>query len=291
MKKKLHLVSLIICLFVFMSCCLSSQAQVQQEQSSSKSLLSTILKKDSRYADYNVETVSGKFDTNGSDGYFFIFSEKNSKDADYPLSVDIWYGSGSKVVKVAGEQYILRETYGSIKLSGKTYFRYDLSYATDSQTILLGVSGGKCIESFRAPGFAKFGSGNSFTVICSSYDMIKIKGDDFSAGHTWKSYYFYTDAKGFHEYKAKQITSKDFNKYSNAAAIIKNLNKELSKKDTKVSYRFLKRSNNLIHINIDSETGDAVSHSYQTYQIGKNNKLTLIDSGEGSYVNAVSDLK
>jgi hypothetical protein len=251
-----------------------------------------ILQKDSTYANYNVETVSGSFDNSGSVGYFFVFTEKASKKDD-PLNycVDIWYGSSSKVSKVAREQYILPNTFGSIKLYGKTYFHYDLAYATDSQTILLGVYGGKCIESFRAPGSAKFENSNSFTVLCSAYDLVKFRDDDFSAGHTWKNYYFYVDSKGFHEYTAKQITSKEFNKYANAVTILKNLNKELSKKNTKVSYRFLKRSNNLIHINIDIETNESVSHSYRTYQIGKNNKLTLVDSGEGSYVNAVSKLK
>jgi hypothetical protein len=118
-----------------------------------------------------------------------------------------------------------------------------------------------------------------------------MKGDDFSAGHTWKNYYFYVDTKGFHEYSAKQITNKEFNKYPGAGTIIKNLNKELSNKNTKVSYKFLKRSNNLLHINIDIEASDSVSHSYRTYMIGKNNKLTLLESGEGNYATKVSSLK
>lgn len=293
MKKRLYLLlPLILCFFVTISCCFSSQAQVQLSKSSPKDLLNMILQKDGTYSNYNVETVSGKFGSSGSLGYFFVFTEKSTKkDDSLNYCVDIWYGSSSKVSKVAGEQYILPDTFGSIKLCGKTYFRYDLSYATDSQTILLGVSGSKCIESFRAPGSAKFGESNSFTVMCSAYDLIKLKDDDFLAGHTWKNYYFYVDSKGFHEYPAKQISSKDFNKYANAATILKNLNTELSKKNTKVSYSFLKRSNNLIHINIDIDTSESVSYSYRTYQIGKNNKLTLVDSGDGSYMKAVSKLK
>jgi hypothetical protein len=291
MNKRLHLVPLLICFLVIMSCFFSSDAQSKPSQDNSKDLLNMILKNESRYINYNVETVSGNFDSNGSTGYFFVFTEKAMEEDAFDYSVDIWYGSGSKVSKVAGELNISPDTFGSIKLGGKTYFRYDLLYATDSQTILVGVNGGKCIERFRAPGPANFVGGNSFTVVCSAYDLIKFKGDDFTVGHTWKNYYFYVDSKGFHEYSAKQITSKDFNKYANAAAIIRNLNKEFLKKDTKVSFRFLKRSNNFIHINIDVETKESVSHSYSTYKIVKNNQLTLVDSGEGSYLNAVSQLK
>lgn len=290
MKKRLKLLIFIMSMFFVVSFCLNSQAQISQ--SASKDLLDMVIEKDSKYSNYDVETVSGNFDSKGSMGYFFILTEKTvNKDDFFDYCVDIWYGSGSTVSKVAGQQYIMPEGFGSIKLGGKTYFRYDLAYATDSQTILLGVTGGKCTESLRAPGHATFNNSNSFTVLCSAYDLLKMKEDDFSIGHTWKNYYFYVDSKGFHEYAAKQITNKEFNTYPDSGTIIKNLNKEFSKMNTKVSYKFLKRSNNLIHINIDIETSDSVSHSYRTYQIGKNNKLTLLDSGEGRYVNKVSSLK
>ncbi len=286
--KRMRQVSLLLCmLLVILSFCFTSQAK--QSQSSSKDLLNIILKQDSKYKDYNVETVSGNFDTSGSNGYFFVFTEKTLKNEyQFDFCVDIWYGSGGKVSKVAGEQYILPNTFGSIKLGGKTYFRYDLSYATSTQTILLSVSKGKCIESFRAPGAAIFGRSNSFTVICSSYDMIKYKSDGFSVGHTWKKYYFYVDSKGFHEYTAKPVTRKYFNMYANASVIIKNLNREFSEKDNKVTYNFLKRSNNLVHINIQVETEEAISYYYHTYQIDKDRKLLLVESGEGNYINGIT---
>ncbi len=285
--KRMRQVSLLLCMLVILSFCFTSQAK--ESQSSSKDLLNIILKQGSKYKDYNVETVSGSFDTSGSSGYFFIFTEKTLKNEyQFDFCVDIWYGSGGKVSKVAEEQYILPNTFGSIKLGGKTYFRYDLSYPTSTQTILLSVSKGKCIESFRAPGAAIFGKSNSFTVICSSYDMIKYKSDGFTVGHTWKKYYFYADSKGFHEYNAKAITRNYFDTYANASTVIKNLNREFSKKDNKVTYSFLKRSNNLVHINIQVETEEAVSYYYHTYQIDKDRKLLLVESGEGNYINCIT---
>jgi hypothetical protein len=264
----------------------------QQPKNSSEDLLKMILQKESKYSAYDVDVISGNYDTRGDSGYFFVFTKKAVKeDEGAEHCADIWYGSGSKVSNVGREQYILPDTYGSIKLAGRTYFRYDLAYATDSQTILLGVSKGLCAESFRAPGSAEFDSSNTFKVMCSSYDLIKFKGEAFFSGHTWKNYYFFADSKGFHEYTAKQITSKDFNKYANASTIIKNLNKKYSNVDSKVSYRFLKRSNNLIHINIDVENGDSTTHYYYTCRIADKNKLIQLDSGEGSYISAVSKLK
>lgn len=292
MIKRLNFKPLIICFIFIISSFFSINVNAQQTRSSSECLLNMILQKESKYSAYNVDIVSGKYDVSGDSGYFFVFTEKTTKEDECPdHCADIWYGSGSKVSNVGREQYILPDTYGNIKIAGRTYFRYDLAYATDSQTILLGVTKGICSESFRAPGPAEFDSSNTFKVMCSSYDLIKFKGEAFFSGHTWKNYYFFADSKGFHEYTAKQINSKDFNKYANAGTIIKNLNKKYSKADSKVSYRFLKRSNNLIHINIDIENGDSTTHYYCTCRIAEKNKLIQIDSGEGSYINAVSELK
>lgn len=289
--KIMRQVSLLLCmLLVILSSCLTCLAK--ESQSSSEDLLKIILQKESKYNDYDVEIISDTFDTNGARGYFFVLSERSlENEYQYDYCTDIWYGSGGKVSKVAEEQYILPDTFGSIKLGGKTYFRYDLAYVTDTQTVLVSVSKGKCIESFRAPGAAIFGKGNSFTVICSAYDMIKYKSDGFTLGHTWKKYYFHADSKGFYEYTAKPITRKYFNSYANASAVIKNLNREFSKKDNKVTYSFLKRSNNLVHVNIQVETEEAVSYYYHTYEIHKDRKLLLVESGEGNYINSITALK
>ena len=262
-------------------------AQSKFSKTSSENLLSMIMKKESKYTNYYADVVPGNFDSNGSTGYFFVFTDIK-KDNSLGKYVDIWYGSGSKVSKIAEELDVYK--FESVKLCGKTYFRYDLAYVTDSQTILMSVFKGKCIESFRAPGQANFDNDNSFTVYCSAYDMVKDKEYGYTTGHTWKNYYFFADSKGIHEYMAKQINIKDFNKYANGTTIMKHLKKNFSKKDTKVSYKFLKRSNNLIHINIDAETKESVNYYYYTYKIDKTNKLDLIDSGEGRYANAVTKL-
>jgi hypothetical protein len=180
------------------------------------------------------------------------------------------------------------DTYGCINLAGKRYFRYDLSYVTDSQTVLLSVKNGRCIESLKAPGGACFKeNSNKFTVLCSAYDMVYEKEGDYTCGHTWKNYYFYADSKGIHEYGAKEIERKEFLRYSGAEHILKKIMKEYKKADNKVTVKFLKRCNGLLHINISCNEKDSISYYYKTFRIGKNSTLTVSESAEGHYVEAV----
>jgi len=289
MKKKFNVISSIICIICIFSLGFNSQAQTANS-SISKNLLNKIYQKDKSYSQNNVEIISNDFDADGSNEYFFVFTKKDALNNDDILNycADIWFGDGTNVSRVVKWQYILPDTFGSIKLNGKNYFRYDLAYVTDNQTILLGAVNDKCVESFPAYGSAEFGSDNKFTVSRSSYDMVYSKSEKYSLGHTWKDYYFYIDSNGFHEYTARQISNKDFLKYSNADSIIKNLNKEFYKENTKITYQFLKRSNGLLHINIACETEDSISYNYCTYAINKDNKLVIKDSGQGKYLLAIS---
>lgn len=250
--------------------------------------LSEIINKDSSYANYNVETKSDDYNKDGSKETFYIFTKKGTKKNDnLNYCADIWFADGSKISRIVKWQYILPDTYGTLKLAGRKYFRYDLSYATDSQTILLGVNNHKCVECFAGKGGARFSKNkNDFTVLCSAYDMVYSKEDGICTGHTWKDYYFYIDSKGFHEYGAKKISKSVFLKYSNASAILKRISEKYGKKGTRVTCTYLKRCNGLVHVNIQCRRKNEITYYYNTYRIYGKNGLKIIESGDGKYLTA-----
>lgn len=262
--------------------------KASKKLSKKEELLNLISSENNQYSKYNVEISEEDFDKDGEDEYFFVFTEKGtSKNDSLNYCADLWFGDNGSVKRIVEWNYILPDTYGCIKLAGKKYFRYDLSYATDSQTVLLGVKNGKCIESFKAPGGAHFiENSNKFTVLCSSYDMVYEKDGDYTCGHTWKNYYFYADSKGFHEYGAKDIEKKEFLRYHDAEQILNKIMKEYKKADNKVTVKFLRRCNGLLHINISCNEKDSINYYYKTFRIGKNGILTVSESAEGHYTEA-----
>lgn len=251
--------------------------------------LSEIINKDSSYADYNVETKTDDYDNDGNKESFYIFTKQGTKKNDnLNYCADIWFADGSRISRVVKWQYILPDTFGTLKLAGRKYFRYDLAYVTDSLTVLLGVNNHKCVESFAGKGAARFNkNSNDFAVLSSAYDMTYSKEDGISVGHTWKFYYFYVDSKGFHEYGAKQISKSAFLKYSNASTILKQINEKYGKKGTRVTCTFLKRCNGLVHVNIQCRLKDDMTYYYNTYRTAGKNGLKVIDSGDGKYLTAI----
>jgi hypothetical protein len=286
LTKRLFFISTAI---LFLAIGLFSQNRISKANSTSQDLLSKIYEQNPSYSNDNVDILSEDFDQDTNKEYFFIFTKKDvDKNDSLNFSADIWFGKENKTVQVVKNQDIVSSTYGIVKLNGASYFRYDLSYATDSQTILLGVKKGVCFEFFRACGAAKFNGSDTFSVLCSSYDMVYDKSDTYSYGHTWKNYYFYASSKGVQEYNAKQISTGEFLSYNKANSILKNLQKKYTKKGFKIKFQFLKRSNGLIHINIFCEQKDTIYQYYQTYIILKDKKLKLLETGEGSYLKTIS---
>lgn len=257
------------------------------KQSLKDKLLARIIKKDSSLADKNVDVVSEDYDGNGTEEYYYIFTEKGaSKDDPVGNLAKIWFGNKAGVSQVT-EAYISLNNYGTVTLANKKYFRYDLAFVTTSQTQLLTVKDNKFSVAFNSPGYVEASkNGRNFTVLYDSYDMTRSKWDDILCGHTWKLYYFYADKKGFHEYGGVKISKKAFLKYPGAADILKNIRKEYDTGDNKLTYRFIRRSNKLLHINICSETEDDITYSYQTYVI-KKDALEILESDFGNYVTAI----
>lgn len=256
-----------------------------------KKPLQEIIKSDPAYAYYYVDIITEDFDQNGKQDSFFVFTKEDpSTLEDFSYCADIWFGNEKGVKRMAEWQNIAPETYKSLQFAGKMYFRYDNQYVTDHTTVLLGVADGKCAVSFKASGNAAFEDGeNDFTVYIGSYDMLYDKEMELTLGHTWKNYFYYADADGFHEYGAKEIDKKQFLKYDKADAILKLLQEKYDKKGQPVTFSFLLRNNGLLHINISVNTKDSINYYYETYQLTQNNTLAPCDNGDGSYVTAMNE--
>ncbi len=271
----------------------NSSVKYLSEADKSADLLSQIYQKKKLYTTYNVDIIRSDFDGNDLEEFFFVFTEKDTTKKDrLDYCAEIWFGNELGVRKIVEWNYIFPDTYGCLKLAGKTYFRYDYAYPNESRTVLLSVQNGKCVKSFVAKGGANFSDDNTFTVTHSTYDMLYEKSYDYYCGHTWKDYYFYADDQGFHEYEAKKISKKTFQKYSNGDNILTEIKKIYQAKGTIVSFKFLKRTNGLIHINISCDTKNSIYYYFKTYKIPTDNSLKLIESGEGNYLTKLDgDLK
>lgn len=252
-------------------------------------LLNKIIKLDQVYADYNVDIIEHDFDGDGNTEFFYVFTKKGTSKDDFMGScADIWYGSQSELSRVLEWQDILPNTYGSLELDGKYYFRYDLAYVTTSRTVLISTNKGKWKEAFSPAGAASFiKESNEFIVVGDSYDMEYSREDKITCGHTWKNYYFYADKKGIHEYGAAKISEKTFFKYPGAKGILKQLEMMYGGENIKLSYKFLKRSNGLLHINVYRDSGDFIDHYFATYRMGDKNKLSFMESDAGLYQTAL----
>lgn len=254
-------------------------------------LIQKIIDYNKIYSCYYVNILTDDYDDNGKPDYFFLFTKTDPlKLHTLEYCADIWYGDEKGVQRIAEWERIAPNTYGTVELADKKYFRYDLQYVTDRTTVLLAVKNHKCTLSFKALGDAKFEKGSSdFTVNVGCYDMLHDKNMDLTLGHTWKNYYFFVDAKGFHEYGAKKVTKTQFLKYNKADKLLQLLKNKYEKEGAKVSFHFILRRNGLLHINISSDSKDNINYYYETYQINNRNGLDLYDSGDGSYVTAIDE--
>lgn len=277
-------------LLVTVLCILSIGAAHIPAKATDKTILNEVYKLDKKYKTMSCASFTADFDQDGQNESFLVLTKKTAAGDDVMgIGADLCLYDNGKVTlyKASDSQGIVPNSFGVQKLNGKAYFRYDLAYATDSQTKLVSVKNGKPYEAFVAPGSAVFGTSSSFTVVCSSYDLVKMKSDDFSTGHTWKAYYFYVDQIGFHEYKARKISEKDFLYYKGSADILKKIKKEFGGKYLKYELQYLQRSNGMIHINIALESEDSIEYRFKTYRLEKKT-LKPVEAGDGNYLPGIT---
>lgn len=264
-------------------------ATAETVESRKEKLLDNIIAIDDRYNRYGIETYAEDYDGDGQQEFIYLLINPGSSKEDiYNYKVDIWFGNKKGVRKIIQGETIDPNTYGIIEVAGRRYFRYDSFSVTSSTTHLLEVRNNQCSEYFTACGGINFSKdSNDFTVTYDCYDMFYDKQEKYYLGHTWKDYYYYADAEGFHEYGAKEISQEEFSKFKNAETIFKDINMKYGNA-TNSNLQFLKRSNGLIHINISVEDEDRISYYYMTYRINGNN-LDEFDTGEGRYCNALTE--
>ncbi|SFR84569.1 hypothetical protein [Anaeromicropila populeti] len=258
--------------------------QKSEEVPTEEKLLQEIYSQNKEYEDYTVEIFTDDFDGDSNNEYFYVFTEKGTSKEDYlNYYAEIWFGSSNGVVRALEWSYIDPNKTGALLLGSHKYFRYDLTYATENQSVLLGVEDKTCKTVWTAGGEIGKVSGTDFQVLCSSYDMLCLKGDDFYTGHSIKNYYFYVDQEGFHEYKAVEIDKQEFFTFGESIKIYNELKEQYNSSEGKADFQFLKRENGLIHINVTVEALEDISNYYVTYQLSEENSLLYQEEGQGKY--------
>lgn len=194
------------------------------------------------YADY---------DKNGRAEAFVLTGPKKKKNeqAEYETELTLWFAyieNGSVVSKKLRKD-VLGES-GFLKLKSVTLFRA-LTYCTTSRPEDLYEVIGNEVKVIFHGDLTKAVSGDSFSSVHSTYDLLYDKELGFYTGHTWKPYYFYYKDGKIYEYKGKKISIARFKKYKNGKKMIKKY-----KKYGKIK-SIIYRENGLVHVNY--KYGDA----------------------------------
>lgn len=235
-----------------------------------------ILSKNPKYKTYTEYSFSLK------DAYIALYITPDSNTDFMNFHGDIWAYGKDWVTQVEEDAYISPNTYGINTLNDLEYFRYDRSYVTDSFTVLLMLDDKKQLRQVPLSGALNDVKEDELTVFESSYDLVYLKSDNYTCGHTWKPYYYYLDDYDLKEYEAHKIEKEDFLKYQGAQDILDQITLKYENTDKQLTFKFLERDNGLIHINIMLESLEDISYYYETYQIVKQG-LKSIASGEGNY--------
>lgn len=221
-----------------------TQAKAASPKEEIKQSIASQLKKKNRvrkifYADY---------DKNGRAEAFVLTGPKKKKNeqAEYETELTLWFAyieNGSVVSKKLRKD-ALGES-GFLKLKSVTLFRA-LTYCTTSRPEDLYEVVGNEVKVIFHGDQTKAVSGDSFSSVHSTYDLMYDKELGFYMGHTWKPYYFYYKDGQVYEYKGKKISLAQFKKYKNGKKMIKKY-----KENGKIK-SIIFRENDLVHVNYKS---------------------------------------
>lgn len=249
---------------------------IQKDWASAQS--DSILKEKPEYKEYM------KYTYELGEAYITVYEGPNTDREDWAnYSADIWVYTKDWIAQVEDNTWLLPAKYEVGWIGDKEYFRYDLSYVTESTTVFLMLDDENKLHRISLPGELYEVKGEDITVVSSSYDMLYTKSDQILSGHTWKPQYYYYDNYDVHAYAAVEISNEEFNQYVGSQEILDQLKSKYSNQDSKLSISFLKRENGLIHIKLNVESTDSIIFYYETYQIQEDQSLVEISSGEGTY--------
>lgn len=235
-----------------------------------------ILEKNPKYRTYTEYSFSLK------DAYITLYITPESTTDFLNFHGDIWVYAKDWATQVEEDTYISPITYGINTLNDIEYFRYDKSYATETLTVLLMIDDKEQLREVSLSGALKDVKGDELTVFESSYDLVYLKSENYTCGHSWKPYYYYLEDYDIKEYEGHIIEKEDFLKYQGAQEILNQITLKYENVDKQLTFKFLERDNGLIHINIMVESPQDIIFYYETYQI-VGQKLISVDSGEGIY--------
>ena len=240
------------------------------------SKLEELKEKKPEYKTYECETFPA-----GDWCYVILAEPGQDKEEFMSYNVDIWAVNKDQMVQMEEYNCILPEGYGLVEIGGDTYFRYDISYATDSMTQLCYGMEDDC-KKIQFGGALTSIDGTDITFTRSSYDLCYSKADEVGMGHTWKTYYGRIEDHEYYEYEISELSEKEFLAYEGAAAIKKRLKKEYDTHDYQLNLEYKQRENGLIHVNIHQESDTEIVNYFETFRIN-GTKLEKVDQGEGYY--------
>ncbi|MDD5936410.1 MAG: hypothetical protein PUC65_12770 [Clostridiales bacterium] len=218
------------------------------------------------------------------DMFVLIFQPPESKREFCEFYCDIWVVGEHFQSQIVTNSYV---DYGMLKtgeIEGKTYFRYDLSYPSESLSYLLMMDENQQLHQIGLGGELISINGNNLTVTHSTYDMCYMKADGYACGHTWKPYYYYLDGYELKEYSSHEIREQNFKIYTGSLDVIQHIVDDYSEDNAKLILKYMGWENKLVTVSIGVETLNDISYYYETYQINDDQTLTKFDSGYGTYV-------
>ena len=112
--------------------------------------------------------------------------------------------------------------------------------------------------------------GEDFSVYPDAYDNVYM--DDYWSGHTRKAYYLKWTGSGFEEYKAKEISIDELEKYDGSEDIVR----RIKRSGYEISSVYL-RSNGMININVIQEFDSGRSYENVTLKI-KDGKVYVVST-------------
>lgn len=213
-----------------------------------------------------------------------ILIHPNSDPRDWTnYNADLWIsGETSDDVKLYSG-WVVPLIFEVVTIGNHEFFRYDIAYASESVSVLIGFSkDGERMEKNLGGALLAI-DGNDFTVTMSTYDMNRIIDDDYFVGHTWKPYYFYFEGDNVCEYIGKELTEEEFMTYNGADELYADI-LDTYNKDNIIECEYIVRNNGILHVNIITQEDNMINQYYRTYSIDNEKNLELIDEGDGRYL-------
>ncbi len=221
------------------------------------------------------KTFYDDFDGDNLYEAFILVGTEDEYETDY-LEGEVWLSNSKGAALLKAGTFAIKNT-NIMKLKSAKLFSLGTYAGTSWPAKLWKIDGYEALEIFAGDSISYHG--NDIISVHSTYDSSRM--DDILLGHTWKEYYFYFSDGKIYEYGAKKITKKQFLKIKYASSILQQIKtKYKSSKITQIFYR----KNNTIQINFYVQEGDNryYYNACLDYDL-KNNKVSFVQYGEGSY--------